>query len=156
MGAYGEAVKMGGVLPSYYKNDTLVDDPYGRILVLDIETNELKVELEGGERNDYFFSNPDCITSYSKNGEDFLIINEDIIEITKNRSPEEFYVNEVYKYNLKTKELTRVLIAPKGSETTGGIFDRNGNYFLNIQHPDINNQGIFNKSTLVVIKGIQD
>lgn len=156
MGAYGEAVRMGAELPSYYKNDTLVDDPYGRILVLDIETDELKVELEGGEHNGYFFSNPDCITSYSKNGDDFLIINEDIIELTKNRSPEGFYVNEVYKYNLKTKELTRVLVAPKGSETTGGIFDRHGNYFLNIQHPDTNNAGIFNKSTLVLIKGIQD
>ncbi len=156
LSSYQEALNLGAKLPTYYKNDTVIDDPYGRILVLDILTNELKVELEGGEYNGCFFSNPDCITSYTKNGESYLIINEDIIGLDRGRSPKDFYVNEVFKYNLKTKELTRVMIAPKGSETTGGIFDSFGNYFVNIQHPETTNNSKFNKSTLVVIKGLQD
>jgi uncharacterized protein len=152
---YQPFIDLGGKLPSYYPNG-FIDDPYGRILCLDIKTNELKVELEGGKYGENFFSNPDCITSYTKNGKSFLIINEDIIGISRNRSNFDFYQNEVYKYDLQTKKLELIAIAPKGSETTGGIFDEFGNYFVNIQHPDFNNKTKFNRSTLLVIKGIQD
>jgi secreted PhoX family phosphatase len=48
------------------------------------------------------------------------------------------------------------MISPKGSETTGGIFDKFGNYIVNIQHPDYLNKSRFNRSSLIVVKGIQD
>lgn len=153
--SYGGAIAIGGKLPSYYKDDALVQDPFGRVLVLDLATDELSVELEGGSYDGMMFSNPDCMTSYSHDGHDYLMLNEDIIGYDKGRSDRvEFSLNDVYRYDLGSKELKKIARSPAGSETTGGVFDAYGNYFLNIQHPSSSNKAPFNKSTLIVVTGI--
>lgn len=150
---YTPYIQQGGVLASYYSSPIL-QDAHGRVLCLDLQTNELQVEIEGGRIGQYTFSNPDCITSYKTHQGDYLLINEDIIGKDKNRTNFPSTTNDVFRYNLKTKVLEQVLRSPAGSETTGGIMDAYGNYLLNIQHPDRLNPGPFHTSTLIQITGL--
>lgn len=151
--SYATYLKNGASLPSYY-DSSFVDDPYGRILCLDLSNDSLFVELEGGQYGEFMFSNPDCITSYKKDGNDYLIINEDIVGLDRDRDKTGKQVMDVFRYNLKTKELEKILRSPKGAETTGGIFDHYGNYLLNIQHPNKDNKKPFNRSSLLMVKGL--
>lgn len=151
--SYANYLTKGATLPSYY-DSSFVDDPYGRILCLDLSNDSLYVELEGGQYGENMFSNPDCITSYRKDGNDYLVINEDIVGLNRGRDETGQYVMDVFRYNLKTKELEKILRSPKGAETTGGVFDQYGNYLLNIQHPNRGNKKPFNRSSLIMIKGL--
>jgi secreted PhoX family phosphatase len=162
-------VKLGGVPATYYRDhhhlgNQIYDDPHGRVLAFDVNRNSMNSLLEGGMINEQdAFSNPDCITSIHKNGKDFLVMNEDIIGTDRGRTFGKataggYTVNEVYVLDLSIKEpqrsdLKRFMVSPKGSESTGGIFTKDGkNYFVNIQHPDETNQSQFNQATSVVLK----
>ena len=149
----------------YIKNN-IIDQPYGSVLEFDLTTNEINVLINGGAGNkqpDKHFSNPDAITAVEKNGKTYLIIQEDIIYNTRGRVgatalAENLFVNEIYWLDLSIKhptidDLRRFAIAPNGSETTGGTFISGDSryYFVNIQHPDLNNPAPFNKSCTVVI-----
>ena len=49
----------------------------------------------------------------------------------------------------------RFCVAPRGSETTGVIFLPDGSMIMNIQHPKASNEGVFTKSTTIVVEGFK-
>lgn len=141
------------------------NDPFGRLLQLDLKTNQLSVVVNGGvSESDSFmcFSSPDALTSAKIKGRKYLIISEDThgskngkasIEVTKRN---EVY-NEVYFFdpavkNAQLSNLQRFMMAPEGCETTGNMFTPDGKtYFVSIQHPSANNPAPFNKSCVIAI-----
>lgn len=144
-----------------------IDYPYGGVLIFNTITNEIKPLLFGGKGKTYgskHFSNPDAITIWQNHKSKYLVINEDILAGDRGRvganTNKKFLVNEIWWLDLSEKnpqvdKLHRFLIAPKGAETTGGVFDKSReSYFLNIQHPSKENQ-IWNKSSSIVIEGFQ-
>lgn len=146
--------------------DGIIDEPYGAILAFNLKTNEITTLLNGGQAihtKNKHFSNPDAITNVTLNEKTYLVISEDIIGNTRGRVSGKalkkgLFVNEIYWLDLSianptVDDLKRFLIAPNGSETTGGEFIQ-GNprfFFVNIQHPDTSNPEPFNKSCTIVI-----
>jgi len=139
------------------------DDPYGRVLVFDIELNTMKPYLEGGEYSDGsgVFSNPDCNTVVTIRGRNYLVLSEDLIGNDRGRSGANptHYQNELYFLDLAIEnptvdDLMRFAVAPRNSETTGVIFTPDGKHMImNIQHPDGRNPAPFNKSCTIVVSG---
>jgi uncharacterized protein len=149
-----------------FLKSNIIDQPYGSVLEFDLITSNMRVLLNGGAGKkdpQKHFSNPDAITSVTKNHKTYLLIQEDIIANTRGRVgtaafTEHLFVNEVYWLDLGIKnptvdDLNRFLIAPNGAETTGGTFIEGDCrfYFLNIQHPDSRNPPPFNQSCTLVI-----
>lgn len=162
---------LGGCTPAQHqlKMDTLGGQPkdsvwndyYGRVLVLDLNTNIMRPYINGGFSTDgkTNFSNPDGLALVTQNGKKYLVINEDLNGNDKGRSPgnnnncEIFYL-DLSLANPTVDDLKRFLIGPKGAETTGGYFTPDGKtYFVNIQHPDGNNPAPFNNSTTIALTG---
>ena len=149
-----------------FTNKSVIDQPYGSVLVFDPVTNNMDLLLNGGAGKkdpEKHFSNPDAVTTLTKNGKTYLIIQEDIIlntrgRVSKSALEKNFFMNEIFWLDLSVKnptvdDLKRFLIAPAGAETTGGAF-MSGNtrfYFINIQHPYSSNPPPFNKSCTIVI-----
>lgn len=161
---WNNAIAKGGVPASQFENlkyeEGKYNDPFGRVIAIDLENDSLFVQLEGGPTADGgLFSNPDCISSFSWNNEPYLMMSEDIIGQNKGRVSQEAEAtgkgyNEIYVQSLVTKELTRFASAPLGSETTGLYFTPdNQTLFLSIQHPDTNNPVPFNKTSVIAIQG---
>ena len=153
-------------LNAFNSKPGVIDHPYGSILEFDLITNEIKVLLNGGAGTKFptkHFANPDAITSVVINDKTYLIISEDIFNSDRGRASEATLKNntvgnEIFWLDLSIKnptvdDLQRFVIAPLGSETTGGTFIKGDNryYFFNIQHPDKHNPAPFNKSCTVVI-----
>jgi secreted PhoX family phosphatase len=145
-----------------------IADPYGRVLKFDPNRDEFSVFLEGGidMEKGISFTNPDALTQVNLKGKDYLVIHEDIIGTSMGRSGalnatgDDVY-NEVFfidtdKDNPSLADLNRLLVAPRGCETTGGYFNPEGDsFFLNIQEPDRSNPPPFNKSHTIVIQGFK-
>lgn len=163
-----ESSAKGGVVTKYANENLRIDgdqnfnDPYGRILEFDMETNQMKIYLEGGMIDSIScFSSPDCNTSVKIGGRTYLVMSEDIIGTEKGRSGDgqSGYYNELYFLDMSIEnptvnDLMRFAIAPYGSETTGVIFTPDGkSMIMNIQHPDRNNPAPFNKSCTILIEG---
>lgn len=144
-------------------------DPYGRLLVLDIETNKMSVLVNGGiSKSDtaFCFSNPDGLTAVNMNGKDYLVISEDCNGNSKGRTNSraeaagETY-NEVYFLDLsikqpKLEDLKRFAVGPEGCETTGDEFTPDGKtLFLSIQGPSATNPVPYNKTSVVAITGFK-
>ena len=139
------------------------DDPYGRILEFDPETDQMRVWMEGGPMSDGSgcFSNPDCNTSVTIGGKTYLVLSEDIIGMDRGRSgpdPKNYH-NELYFLDMSIEnptvdDLMRFAVAPKNSETTGVVFTPDGKHMImNIQHPDPSNPAPFNLSCTIIISG---
>lgn len=154
-----KAIDLGAVPARHYssylkQNKYEYDDPYGRVLVFDPIKNTMEVYLEGNEK----FSNPDCITSFSKKGKDYLVVAEDIIGIDRGRSLENEWGNQLWALDLAIKDpnvedLQLLFKAPRGSEITGNQVTPDGqSLFLNIQHPLTTNEPPFNRSTTIVMQ----
>ena len=168
---YRAEIAKGGTVPYYLKTqhqikEGIYADPYGRVLIFDPTDLSMKELLAGGkiEKDGGFFSNPDGLFIGKINRHPYLIISEDITDITLGRVSEEAkklnkVVNEIYFLdatlaNPTREDLMRFAIAPAGSETTGNFITPDGKtYFVNIQHPDKTNQPPFNKSTTIAIQG---
>lgn len=159
---------LGGTLPKHLEakrtRGTEFSDNYGRILVLDLATDRISVHLEGGIiANDprQVFANPDAITAVQFNGNDYLVISEDLIWRSKEglvgNGPDGGVYNEVYFLDLsiaqpQRTDLQRFMVGPKGCETTGNTFTPDGStYFIAIQHPDKDNPEPFNKTCVIAI-----
>lgn len=169
---FDEEISMGGNPAKHLnelcrKNGNNYNDPFGRILELDLKTNKLRVLLNGGvSKTDSFFcfSSPDAMTSVTILGKKYLVISEDT-DGSKNGSASEAVssrnetYNEVYFLDLSIKnptldDLKRFMVAPEGCETTGDMFTPNGKtYFVSIQHPSKTNPAPFNKSCVIAITG---
>jgi secreted PhoX family phosphatase len=162
-----QSTAKGGNESNYAANNLIADgdnnfnDPYGRILVFDPSTNEMKVHLECGMLDSLnCFSSPDCNTSVSIGGKTYLVISEDIIGVDHGRSGNGLngFYNEVYFLDISNenptlKDVKRFCVAPYGAETTGVIFLPDNSMIINIQHPDRNNPQPFNKSCTILIEG---
>jgi len=164
-----EPISLGGIPAKHfenYKTKNGYDYPYGAVLVFDPKKNSIVPLVNGGKSkkdNSKHFSNPDAITFYKKDNKTFLVISEDIIGTNKGRVKDEDDkpTNEVWWLDLSIKnptveDLERFMVAPIGSESTGGCFSPDGSaFFINIQHPDKNNDPPFNKSVTIVVTGFK-
>jgi len=158
-------IELGGKpaawLDRFHVGDSIFHDPYGRILKFDPKTSTLSVLLEGGkaaEDESIHLANPDNLGMDRLRN--MLIIHEDINGNTEGRNPDTTtWINEIYTLDLskgepKLDDLSRLVAAPSGAETTGGTWNPNYSaYFFNIQHPDTSNPPPYNRSTTVVLSG---
>ena len=165
------AVRMGGTLARHLsprlKSDSTINDYYGRILRLDTLTWKMDVLLEGGAgSNGLHFSNPDCLTTVSLNGKDYLVICEDINGTSQGRvssaansagrSISELYWLDLSIQNPTRDDLKRMLVGPTGAEITGARFTPDGKtMFVNIQHPSTSNASPYNRSYTLAIWGYE-
>lgn len=153
---YEKHLKSGANMPHYFVKNHQVDsfnysDQYGRILKLNLETNQMSVELEGGAQGDIEFANPDCIEFVEYKGKKQLFICED------RQGPNKEALCQVFRYDLEYKKLALIMVAPRGAETTGLSFDaKTSDLYLNVQHPSSTNQPPFDKGSTIRIKGLFD
>jgi secreted PhoX family phosphatase len=162
--------RQGGVasytLNANHRQGNILEDYYGRVLVFDTETNQMKPLLEGGFSSDStsVFSNPDCVSPAHIGGKDYLILHEDINKNTQGRVPahteaKKRYYNELYFLDLSIEnptvdDLMRFAVGPKFAEFTGGIMSPDGStLFLNIQHPFRTSDAPYQQSVTVAITG---
>ena len=170
---WDDVVAAGGV-PAKHLNRVRVskeaydyEDFFGRILELDPATGKIRSYIEGGPSYSdpsRHFSNPDGLVTMTINGEDWLIINEDLNGRSQGRVSADAEaagrtICEIYALNPsienpRVDDLRRLLIGPTGAETTGGRPTPDGKtYFVNIQHPSSSNPEPFNKSATIAITG---
>ncbi len=165
---FTKGVKLGGTTPNYLESKKTGThkyfDPYGRILVFDPSTNKMEPLIEGGLMSDGgFFSNPDGLHVAKIKGKTYLLINEDIIDLThgrvdKNAELSNQYYNDIYFYDLSLpadrNSLRRFAVGPRGCETTGSWYvPATKTYFFSVHGPDRTNPEPFNKSCVVAVSG---
>lgn len=163
-----------------WKNEAY-SDYYGRIMKYDVLTNEVSVFLEGGPDvtvqlatidayPEIHLSNPDALSIYiNKNGNSFLIIQEDLNGDTFGRTPIGSFGDfarlntcEMFALDLSIKgptysDLIRLAIMPFGAEVTGAIQTKDGKSLLvNSQHPSTDNPYPYNHSLTIAINGIDE
>ncbi|HLP22380.1 MAG TPA: alkaline phosphatase PhoX [Chitinophagales bacterium] len=149
------------------KGSNNYEDPYGRILELDMQTNKMRVLLNGGisaKDSMFCFASPDAMNVATINGKKYLVISEDSQGYLNGKAGAEIdarkeVYNEVYFLDLsiaepKLEDLQRFMMAPEGCETTGNMFTPDGKtYFVSIQHPSATNPAPFNKSSVIAVTG---
>jgi secreted PhoX family phosphatase len=144
------------------KADFKINDYYGRILELDMETGHLRVYLEGGQGKEHHFASPDGLALTYVNGKPVLMVNEDLIGHSHGRVPAAYNqrINEIFCLDLSLQnptvdDLHKLAVGPDGCETTGGRFTPDGStYFVNVQHPATENKFPFNNSTTIAVRNI--
>jgi secreted PhoX family phosphatase len=151
------------------KDSNVYKDPFGRILVMDLKTLEIKPLVNGGiSKIDSFFcfSSPDALTSVQLNNKYYLVISEDThgdkngkasnYVVSKEETYNELYFLDLSIQNPTLEDLKRFMMAPEGCETTGDMFTPNGKtMFVSIQHPSSFNPPPFNRSCVVAIQGFK-
>jgi hypothetical protein len=169
---FDKAIGLGGK-PAKHINDLCrkqgnnYEDPYGRILELDLKTNKIRVLLNGGIGGTdslFCFASPDAMNVATIKGKKYLVISEDSqgylngkagAEVeAKNETYNEVYFLDLAITNPRLEDLQRFMMAPEGCETTGNMFTPDGKtYFVSIQHPTSSNPAPFNKSCVIAITG---
>ena len=163
-------VEMGATVAKYFRDahnagEHRYEDPYGRLLEFDPETNRMHSLLEGGvgeKDRAKHFACPDAMAPAYINDRWYLVICEDLTGYNLDRLPDHAeaarrMVNEVYWLDLSIEsptvdDLCRFAIAPAGSEPTGPAFSPDyTTLFLNIQHPSRTNPHPFDRATTVAI-----
>ncbi len=154
-------------------NDANYEDYYGRVLVYDPATDAVSVFLEGGPDltsnatsptvANYPFrhlSNPDGLSTITINGQDYLIIQEDLNQAGYGSAPAgygrtcEMYLLDLSIPSPTINDLDRIAVVPKGAEVTGAIGTPDGKTILvNVQHPDASNPFPYNNSLTLAITG---
>ena len=169
---WAASIAAGGHVPNYLRenfalSDVDFDDPFGRILEFDPQTNKMRSYIEGGFFSDSIscFSNPDCNTSVTIGNRQYLVLSEDINwydrgRVNKSAEERKDFFNEIYFLDLSIEnptvnDLLRFCVAPRGSETTGVIFLPDGSMVMNIQHPKYSNEGLLNKSSTIIVEGFK-
>ncbi len=172
--SFEEEIKMGGVpakhLQQLCKKDSgYYEDPYGRLLELDLRSNKVRVLVNGGIAPGdslFCFSSPDAMTSVKLHGKTYLVISEDTQGNKNGKASAEVAArnetyNEVYWLDLTVPDpaltnLQRFMMAPEGCETTGNMFTPDGKtYFVSIQHPSATNPAPFNRSCVIAVTGFK-
>ncbi len=148
-------------------------DYYGRVLVLDLNTNEIKSFLEGGpvmtngtgtykQYPKNHLTNPDGLGVLYINDKSYLAILEDLngtsfgrVQIgTTNRTCEMFLLDLSKEATLDN--LVKIATVPLGAEITGFTATPDGkNIFFNSQHPTSWNEYPFNNSLTVALSGYE-
>ncbi|HAD98627.1 MAG TPA: phosphatase [Cryomorphaceae bacterium] len=145
-------------------------DYYGRVLVFDPATENVTVHLEGGpdfatsptiaNYPDRHLSNPDGLNTITINGQDYLLICEDLNQTDFGSTPAgvgttcELYLLDLSIAAPTVNDLVRIAVVPKGAEVTGAIGTPDGKTVLvNVQHPDASNPFPYNNSLTLAITG---
>ncbi len=145
-------------------------DYYGRVLYYNPTTEEVGVMIEGGpyfdespaftEYPNKHLSNPDGINIIKIDGQNFLMIQEDLNGSSHGRTPEgisnrlcELYLLPVDNMDAKVEDLVRVTAIPAGAEITGAIQIDENTILVNSQHPNADNPFPYNHSLTVAING---
>jgi secreted PhoX family phosphatase len=149
-------------------------DFYGRVLVLDPETAEVNIFLEGGpfygglnvsspkheKYPEKHLSNPDGLNFMYVNGKAYMVICEDLNGTSFGRVPIgvanrtcELWLHDMENAP-EVDNLTRLAVVPIGAEVTGACATPDGKSLLvNSQHPAVTNAYPFNNSLTFVING---
>jgi secreted PhoX family phosphatase len=149
-------------------------DYYGRVLVLNPQTNEVKPFLEGGpfyagmdaEEPQYepypekHLSNPDGLHIMEINGDSYMVICEDLngtsfgrVQIGVANSTCELWMLDLQK-EAKIENLVRIGVMPLGAEVTGVNSTPDGKTLLvDCQHPLPTNPFPYNNSLTYAITG---
>jgi secreted PhoX family phosphatase len=143
-------------------------DFYGRVLVYDPATDEVKVFLEGGPRMingapypEKHFSNPDGLTFLSVSGRNFMIVAEDLIGTSAwrihpdaNAGYSEIYALDMAIDQPQVTDLMRIAVMPMGAEATGTATTPDGKtVFFTSQHPLFSNPFPYNHSVTFAVSG---
>ena len=152
--------------------DPAYQDYYGRVLYYDPATEEVGVAVDGGPYfesspaiSDYptkHLSNPDGISMIEIDGQNFLMIQEDLNGSSFGRTPEgisnrlcELYLLDVRNIPATVNDLVRVTAVPAGAEITGAIQIDPNTILVNSQHPNADNPFPFNHSLTMAIHGFE-
>ena len=153
--------------------DSEHQDYYGRVLYYDPATEEVGVMVEGGpyfeespaiaDYPEKHLSNPDGLNVVEINGENFLMIQEDLNGSSNGRMPDgisnrlcELYLLSTSMMEATVDDLVRVTAIPAGAEITGAIQIDENTILVNSQHPRGDNAFPFNHSLTFAIHGWAD
>jgi hypothetical protein len=153
--------------------DLSYQDYYGRVMFYNPNTEEMGVAIEGGpyfenspEQDNYpdkHLSNPDGLKILEINGQNFLLICEDLNGTSNGRVPEgvsnrlcELYILDVRNIPAETEDLVRITAVPAGAEVTGAIQVDSNTILMNSQHPNSNLPFPYNHSLTMAVYGFED
>jgi hypothetical protein len=150
-------------------------DFYGRVLELDLVSNEVKTYIEGGPYsgsatskpvNQYpniHFSNPDGLNFMTVGNKTYMIIQEDLNGRNWGRMPAEYqgsnqticesYLLDMSVPNPTFANLVRFAACAPGAEITGAIALDSKTMLVNSQHPASTNTFPYNNSLTYAISG---
>jgi len=148
-------------------------DYYGRVIMLDVTTDEVSVTLEAGpefhnEPNvsmsnypDIHLSNPDGLTFMTVNQTTYMVICEDLNGTSHGRMPAgisnrscEMFILDMTIQNPTLNDLVRIAQTPVGAEITGVRATSDGKtLFFNSQHPSTSNPFPYNNSLTIALTG---
>lgn len=148
-------------------------DYYGRIIKLDVSTDEISVTLEAGPEfhntpnvpisnyPDVHLSNPDGLTFMTVGQTDYMVICEDLNGTSHGRMPAgvsnrscELYILDMTISNPTLNDLVRIAQTPVGAEITGVRATPDGKtLFFNSQHPSSSNPFPYNNSLTIALTG---
>jgi hypothetical protein len=151
-------------------------DYYGRVLELDVQSDEVSVFLAGGPEYaletvtselypDKHLSNPDGLHIMYIEEKPYMIICEDLNGSSYGRVPEDVATSKTCELwfldmaitNPTVDDLIRISVVPKGAEVTGAMATPDGQTLLvNSQHPSSDNPYPFNNSLTYAINGWVD
>lgn len=148
-------------------------DYYGRVMYYNPANEEVGVMIEGGPyyaaspSQDVYptkhLSNPDGLNVLEIDGQNFLMIQEDLNGDSHGRMPEgisnrmcELYLLPVSNMNATTDDLVRITAIPAGAEITGAIQIDDNTILVNSQHPNADNPFPYNHSLTMAIHGWAD
>jgi uncharacterized protein len=148
---YKSGMNIGGV-PSWHfqrqdtlggqPRDTVFNDFYGRVLELDLTTNNLRTFIEGGRGSRFTFSNPDGLSIHKMENKTYLIVVEDLNGTSQGRSGssgqsicEAFFVDLAIQ-NPTLNDMRPFIAGATPGELTGSVSTPDGKtMFINSQHP---------------------
>ncbi len=146
-------------------------DFYGRVLEFDPSTDEVEVFLEAGPHfessptiSNYpsvHLSNPDGLGMITIEGQDYLLICEDLNGTSNGRVPAgitnracELYMLDLSIETPSLNDLVRISVTPIGAEITGATSTPDGKTLLvNSQHPSTDNPFPYNHSLTYALTG---
>ncbi len=151
--------------------DAAYADYYGRVIMLDVLTDEISVVIEGGPEYSgdvtmsnypaYHLSNPDGLTFMSVGAKTYMVICEDLNGTSNGRMPAgvsnrscELFILDMDIQNPTPADLVRIAQVPFGAEVTGARATPDGETLLfNSQHPSSSNPYPYNNSCTIAITG---
>jgi secreted PhoX family phosphatase len=148
-------------------------DYYGRIIKLDVSTDDVTVALEAGPEYhnnpnvpisnypDNHLSNPDGLTFMTVDQTTYMVICEDLNGTSHGRMPAgisnracELYILDMTIQNPSLNDLVRIAQTPVGAEITGVRATPDGKtLFFNSQHPSTSNPFPYNNSLTIALTG---
>jgi secreted PhoX family phosphatase len=152
-------------------NDGDYRDYYGRVLKLDVATNEVSVFIEGGpeyaanvDPSEYpstHLSNPDGLGFIVIGDKSYMLICEDLNGSSNGRMPMgysnktcELFMLDMTIANPGLNDLIRIAEVPMGAEVTGVRGTPDGKTILfNVQHPSSSNPYPYNNSCTIALTG---